>query len=124
MSTYHIYCSMLKSIKYIIYVDDMSCAIRFYTTVFKLKEAFSSPHWSELKFEESTVALHGGRENDDPIKSGLSFQVDHLETYLEYIIKQGGRVIENFGKREGEPIKLATAADPDNNIFSITEFVG
>ncbi len=41
-------------------VRDMERAVSFYRDAVKLTVEFSSPFWSELRWREATIALHGG----------------------------------------------------------------
>lgn len=113
----------LEKIKYLILAKDMDRAIQFYQKVFALTVAEHSEWWSELTFGDTIVALHGGGDGT-PNRTDLSFQVDNIVTACRLIRENGGRIVAEPEKREGEPIVLATFADTENNQVMLTQWVG
>lgn len=113
----------INAIKYVLWVQDMDRAVAFYTGVVGLGERFTSPGWSELNWGDTVIALHGG--GDAAAKeTGLSLQVDHLDTACAHIADHGGQIIDPPADRPGEPIRLARIADTEGNRVMLTQYVG
>jgi predicted enzyme related to lactoylglutathione lyase len=113
----------LQKIKYLILAQDMQRAIKFYSAVFELVPTVESEWWSELTFGDTIVALHGGGDGTRHT-SDMSFQVDNIVAACRLIRENGGRIVSEPEKREGEPIVLATFADTENNLLMLTQWVG
>lgn len=112
---------MLRGVKYLLDVHDMERAVEFYAKVFGLEVSVDTPEWSELRFGEATVALHGGRNDAELIRTGLSFAVSDLDEVLDSVQRHGGRVLNGPFSPGGEGIRLAELADPDNNYFMASQ---
>jgi predicted enzyme related to lactoylglutathione lyase len=111
---------MLVGIKYMLDVKDMHVAVEFFTSTFGLDVASQSEFWTELTFGDAVVALHGGREGDDLVKTGLSFTVDDLDSAVAAVAANGGKVLN--GPFSGGPgVLLAELLDPDNNAFMASQ---
>ena len=111
---------MLLGIKYLLEVKDMAAAVDFFSIAFGLTVASRSDFWSELTFGDAVVALHGGRETDALIKTGLSFTVDDLDAAVDAVKAAGGTVLN--GPFPGGPgILLAELLDLDNNLFMASQ---
>ena len=67
----------IEVIKYVLMVENMERAIRFYRDVLGLDMKFESPHWSELVFGESVIGLYSGGASEKKL-TGLSFQVSNI----------------------------------------------
>ena len=106
---------------FMLMVSDMARSVAFYRDVIGLSERFSSPGWSELAFGDAVLALHGGRSNDDPVETGLGLYVEDADAACNEIEAAGGTIVQPPEARAGESIKLAIAADPDGNCFSLAE---
>lgn len=113
----------LEKIKYLILAQEMDRAIQFYQKVFGLTVSEHSEWWSELTFGDTIVALHGGGDGT-PNRTDLSFQVDNIVAACRLIRENGGRIVAEPEKRDGEPIVLATFADTENNQVMLTQWVG
>ena len=113
----------LEKIKYLILAQDMSRALSFYHAVFGLTASVESEGWSEMNFGDSIIALHGGGDGSRHT-SDLSFQVDNIVAACRLIRENGGRIVSEPERREGEPIVLATFADTENNVLMLTQWVG
>ena len=113
----------LEKIKYLILAQEMDRAIQFYQKVFGLTVSEHGEWWSELNFGDTIVALHGGGDGT-PNRTDLSFQVDNIVAACRLIRENGGRIVAEPEKRDGEPIVLATFADPENNQVMLTQWVG
>ena len=114
---------MLLGIKYMLEVKDMATSVKFFTTTFGLTIASQSDFWSELSFGDAVVALHGGREGDGMVKTGLSFTVDDVEAAAAAVAANGGKVVN--GPFPGGPgVLLAEFLDPDNNYFMASQNTG
>jgi predicted enzyme related to lactoylglutathione lyase len=113
----------IESIKYMLMVQDMSRAIRFYRDVLGLEVKFESREWTELAFGDAIVALHGGGSGTH-VKTGLSVQVKDIGAACREIESGGGAIVTRPQARPGEPIKLAEVMDTEGNLFSLTQYVG
>lgn len=113
----------LEKIKYLLLVQDMKRSIAFYQSVFGLVPTVETEWWSELTFGDSIVALHGG---GDPSQrsTDLSFQVDNIVAACRIIRENGGTIVGDPERREGEPIVLATFTDTEGNVVMLTQWVG
>lgn len=106
--------------KYMLEVKDMASAIEFFSTTFGLTVTSQSDFWSELTFGDAIVALHGGRESDAVVKTGLSFTVDDLDAAVAAVAANGGKVLN--GPFAGAPgVLLAEFLDPSNNYFMASQ---
>ncbi len=105
-----------------LFVTDMGRASRFYREAFGFSERYGSPDWTELAADGATVALHAGRKGGD-VDTGLGLEVDDLEEACRRVTRAGGKVVKPPEDRPGEPIRLATAADPEGNRFSLAQSV-
>ena len=112
----------VESVTYMLMAQDMDRAVAFYRDVIGLESKFSSPMWSELAFGDAIVALHGGG-NDELRSTGLSFQVEDLDSAVREIERGGGRVTREPEDRSGEPIRLAEVVDTEGNAFALTQMV-
>ncbi len=113
----------LENIKYMIMAQDMNRAIQFYTKTMGLKVKFESDMWTELLFENSTVALHGGGDGK-PNRTGLSFQVSDIKKACEEAKAGGAKILNGPEHREGEPIILADLRDPEGNEIMFSQYIG
>ena len=112
---------MLRGIKYLLDVTDMERAVAFYAKTFGMQVAVQTPEWSELRFGDATVALHGGREPGSMVRTGLSFTVSDLDEAVDLVTRNGGRVLNRPFSPAGEGIRLAAFTDPDNNYFMASQ---
>ena len=112
----------VEGVTYMLMAQDMDRAVAFYRDVIGLESKFSSPMWSELAFGDAIVALHGGG-NDELRSTGLSFQVEDLDSAVREIERGGGQATREPEDRPGEPIRLAEAVDTEGNAFALTEMV-
>jgi predicted enzyme related to lactoylglutathione lyase len=113
----------LENIKYMIMAQDMKRAIAFYTKVIGLKVKFESHEWTELLWENSTVALHGGGSGKSN-RTGLSFQVADIAAACEELKAAGATILNGPEDREGEPIILAEIRDPEGNEIMFSQYKG
>ena len=113
----------IERVKYVLTVQDMDRAIAFYRDVVGLKLLFSSAMWSEMAFGDAIVALHGGGSGELR-RTGLSVQVEALDSAVREVERGGGRVTREPEARPGEPIRLAEVVDTEGNAFALTETVG
>jgi predicted enzyme related to lactoylglutathione lyase len=113
----------IEKIKYMIMAQDMKRAIQFYTKTLGLKVLFETDMWTELQWEGSTIALHGGGDGKaNP--TGLSIQVSNIQLACEEAKKAGATILHGPEDREGEPIILAGLRDPEGNEVMFTEYKG
>lgn len=110
----------ILSTYFMIHVTDMDRAVAFYRDAFGLAQRETSPFWSELALGDQTVALHGGRTGG-PVDTDLGFIVADLTEACAAVTSCGGTVVRPPEDRPGEPIRLATVADPDGNRLSLSQ---
>lgn len=110
-------------IKFMLMASDMDRAVAFYQSTFGFEPICVNPYWSELKFGDAIIALHGGYAGGrNPIPLTLEF--GDVFAVADEIAAAGGKIIEAPRQREGEPILLGTFRDPEGNEVFITQFVG
>ncbi len=110
----------VNTMYYVMMVEEMERAIRFYREVMGLSLRSRSEWWSELTFGDGVLALHGGGDSE-PRNTGLGFRVTDVHAACAEIEAGGGKVIAAPSDRPGEGILLATAADTEGNAFSLTQ---
>ncbi len=109
--------------QFLLMAQDMERAVTFYRDVMGLSEDFSSPDWSELRFGDAILGLHGGGDGSR-CQSGLSIQYEDVEQAYRNALAGGATGTQAPERREGEPIVLASIADPEGNVIMLTQFVG
>lgn len=103
--------------------QDMERAVAFYRDTIGFFEDFVSPYWSELRFGDAVLALHGGGDGSlQP--TGLSIQYEDVGKAYSAAIESGASGIQAPEQRDGEPIILASIADPEGNVIMLTQYVG
>ncbi len=109
----------VTKVLYMLYVSDMDRAVGFYGDVIGLHVGFQSPGWSELRFGDSTVALHLGSDRRYRM-TGLNFEVSDIETACSEVDSAGGSVA--LGPYKGGPpgLTLADVEDADGNRFQLS----
>ena len=112
-----------QAVKYVLMAQDMDRAVAFYRDVLGFTENFSSPDWSELRFGDAILGLHGGGDGTRQ-QTGLSMQYEDVATAYSQAIGSGAAGIQAPEQREGEPIILASIADPEGNVIMLTQYVG
>ena len=113
----------IRSVKYLLMVQDMERAIKFYRDVIGLELRSESSMWSEMGFGSAIIALHGGGSgvvND----TGLNIEVADLDTACAEIVSGGGKVSSGPEDRAGESIRLARLVDTEGNSFGMAEQTG
>jgi predicted enzyme related to lactoylglutathione lyase len=113
----------LQLVKYMLMAQDMARAVAFYRDTLGFVEGFVSPHWSELRFGDAILALHGGGDGSKQ-KTGLSLQFADVNAAYAAAIAAGAKEIRSPESREGEPIILAEIQDPEGNVIMLTQYVG
>ena len=112
----------ITSVKFMLMVQDMARAIRFYRDVIGLEVKFESPEWTELAYGDAIVALHGGGKGEFRT-TRLSFQVKDIRAACREITAGGGKIASPPMERPGELIILAEIVDTEGNQFSLTEYL-
>jgi predicted enzyme related to lactoylglutathione lyase len=112
----------ITSVKFMLMVQDMARAIRFYHDVIGLEVKFESPEWTELAYGAAIVALHGGGKGEFRT-TGLGFQVKDIRAACREITAGGGKIASPPMERPGERIILAEIVDTEGNQFSLTEYL-
>lgn len=110
-------------VKYLLMVQDMNRALKFYRDTMGFTEGFTSPHWSELRFGDAVLALHGGGDGS-PSRTGLSLQYEDVSKAFEVALSSGAVKVSAPERREGEPIVLASIRDPEGNEIMLTQYIG
>lgn len=113
----------IECIKYVMYVVDMERAVRFYREALGMSVRMESSGWSEVARGDTILGLHAGGDAGQR-ETGLSFQVTDIEAACVELAQSGARSIAPPESRPGEPIRLARIADPEGNVFMLTQFVG
>ncbi|RYD19516.1 MAG: VOC family protein [Verrucomicrobiaceae bacterium] len=112
-----------EAVKYLLMAADMDRAVAFYQNTMGFDQGHVSPCWSELRFGDAILALHGGGEGSrNP--TGLSLQYADVRQAHAAAVAAGAVSIHEPEQREGEPIILATIADPEGNVIMLTQYVG
>lgn len=101
----------------------MDRAVAFYRDTLGFTEGFVSPYWSELRFGNAILGLHGGGDGSRN-QTGLSIQYEDVAQAYARAIKSGAEAVQAPEQREGEPIMLASIADPEGNVIVLTQYVG
>jgi predicted enzyme related to lactoylglutathione lyase len=114
----------LSRVYFMLWVADMDQAARFYKQVFGLDEAYRSPDWTELRFGDTTLALHSRTAHLPQQHTGLGFEVDDVEQACRAVTAARGEIIAGPSRREDEGIVVADCADPDGNRFSLAQPLG
>lgn len=112
----------IQAVKHILWAQDMDRAVTFWRDGIGLRVALHTPHWSELRWNEVTVALHGGGEGTYHA-SGLAFQVADLAEACAEAAAAGGTIRTPPTTRENEGIRLADLVDPEGNGFQLSSFL-
>jgi predicted enzyme related to lactoylglutathione lyase len=96
-------------------VQDMDRALRFYRDVIGLDVGFQSPYWSELCWRDATIALHlgGGTPGRE---SWLGFHVDDLDGAAAEIEAGGGTT--GVERTEGGS-RLLAVTDTEGNALTV-----
>ena len=110
-------------VKYMLMAQEMDRAVVFYRDTMGFEVSFSSPYWSELKFGDAILALHGGGDGTRN-ETGLSIQYEDVKTAFDMALKAGAISVKPPEQREGEPIILASICDSEGNILMLTQYVG
>ncbi len=111
------------AVKFLLMAEDMNRAVAFYRDVLGFEEGFVSEYWSELRFGDAILGIHGGGDCA-PKKTGLSIQYKDVSDAFEIAIAGGATAVQKPEQREGEPIIIALIADTEGNHIGLTQFVG
>ncbi len=112
-----------EKVKFMLMAADMKRAVSFYRDVIGLEEIFVSDFWTELRFGDAIIALHGGHDGSrNP--TGLSFQYADVLAMAEKIAAGGAKILQSPEQREGEPILLGVFRDAEGNEVFMTQYVG
>ena len=112
-----------QKVKFMLMAADMKRAVAFYRDVIGLDEIFVSDYWTELRYGDAVIALHGGHDGSrNP--TGLSFQSEDVLAAAEKIREAGAKILQPPEQREGEPILLGIYRDAEGNEVFITQYIG
>jgi predicted enzyme related to lactoylglutathione lyase len=112
-----------ESVKYLINAQDMNRAVGFYRDTMGFSEGFISADWSELRFGDAILGIHGGGDGSRN-QTGLSIQFENVEAAYAAAIENGARPVQRPEQREGEPIILSSIIDPEGNVIMLTQYLG
>jgi predicted enzyme related to lactoylglutathione lyase len=101
----------------------MDRALAFYRDGLGFDESFSSLDWSELRFGDAILGLHGGGDGTAR-ETGLSIQYEEVASAFQVAIAAGGEPVRPPERREGEPIILGTLMDTEGNVIMLTQYLG
>ena len=82
----------LQKVKHLLLARSMEKAIKFYQEVFGFELEVEGRMWSELRWGDVILALHGGGDGS-PNPTDLSFQVDNIVAACRIVQEHGGRVV-------------------------------
>lgn len=111
----------------ILYVHEMSRAVRFYRDALGMDVVSESAGWSLLACGDAFVGLHliepDTSEGLTP-HAGLNLQVENLETAIDHVRKAGGSLRT---VREADPprvpVRLAEVRDSEGNEFELRQYM-
>ena len=113
----------VESVLYMLWVEDMDRAVKFYKDVMGLNVKSQHSEWSELTFGDAVVALHGGGKGVYQ-KTGLNFRVDNLKEACDAATSGGGSIVNPPMKIEEESLQRAEIVDTEGNALTLFEYVG
>ncbi|MCB1003608.1 MAG: VOC family protein [Acidimicrobiales bacterium] len=106
---------------FMLQVQDMARALAFYRSVLGEVIRVEGPQWSELKFGESTVALHAG--GGAPRETGFVVEVADLDAACAAVVAAGGRVAAD-PMLLPDGARIADVHDTEGNGFSLSSTSG
>ena len=112
---------------FILYVNDMARAVRFYRDCLSLRLVQETPGWSMLRLGNATIALHIlGPDSAETTQqhAGLNLQVDDLYSAIEEALSFGATHIVTREPDGFVPVRMCELKDPDGNGIELREFVG
>lgn len=109
----------VEKLKYVLWAQDLSRAVRFYREVFEAEVVRESSVMAELVVAGSTIGLHGGGEGKRTW-TGLAFQMPDLLGACAALKAAGGSVLREPVDTPEEPAHLAMCADPEGNEIMLT----
>ncbi|HWL09343.1 MAG TPA: VOC family protein [Planctomicrobium sp.] len=112
-----------QAVKYVLMVQDMDRAVRFYRDTMGFTEGSLSSYWSELRFGDAILGLHYGGDGSRH-QTAISIQYANVAAAYAMAIKSGAEGVQAPVQREGEPILFSSVVDPEGNIITLTQFVG
>ena len=113
----------VKNVSYMLYVQDMPRARRFWEGAFGAETREAGEHFSTLALQGASVDLHLGQDTAQR-ETGLSLEVDDIQAAAQAVQAAGGTIDMAPERRPGEPIMLGKCYDPEGNLFRIVQHVG
>ena len=111
----------IVAVKFILFAQDMERAVAFWRGAAGLASGdVASPWWTELRFGDAIVALHGGGDGSFR-PTTLSIAVEDIHEAAATLEAAGATVRAAPEDREGEPILLAELTDTEGNGFALTQ---
>ena len=115
----------VQQVMYMLMVEDMERAVRFYTDVMGFRARVAEERWSELAFGDFTLALHiavgDGAEGKGQKGRGLSISVVDIEAACREVEAAGGQVINPPQEGDFPGLKVALVADTEGNAMELGE---
>ena len=112
---------------FILYVNDMARAVRFYRDCLSLQVVQETPGWSMFRLGDATIALHilwPDSAETTHQHAGLNLQVDDLDRAIEEAVAFGATHLVTREPDGFVPVRMCELRDPDGNGIELREFVG
>ena len=110
----------IEAFKTILWAQDMDRAVAFWQAVAGLDVVLHTPYWSELRWGDATLALHGGGEGTYHA-SGVALTVGDVDAACAEVRAAGGTVRTEPVDKTEEGIRLADLVDPEGNGFQLSQ---
>ncbi len=112
----------VQQVMYMLMVEDMERAVRFYTDVMGFRARVAEARWSELAFGDFTLALHIAVDDGEGRKGrGLSISVADIEAACREVEAAGGQVINPPQEGDFPGLTVALVADTEGNALELGE---
>ena len=106
----------VQDVFYMLMVQDMERAVRFYREVLGLDVEGQTPEWSRLAVGDKVIVLRAGGTGA-LTRTGLHFEVEYIEEACLRVQEGGGRIL-SWPHRANGWTALADLADTEGNEFT------
>lgn len=105
---------------YMLMVEDMERAVRFYRDVLGLGVQHQSAQWTRLTVPGGTITL---QKKDIRLETstGLHFRVENIHDACQRVEESGGRIVNYIRRASSGWVVEADLADTEGNIFTFYE---
>jgi len=110
---------IVEKLKYTIWANDASRAVKFYETIFGAKVVRQNSAIIELEVAGGLIAIHGGGEGKQTW-TGLTFQVANVVTGAAEVVAAGGKCEQEPQPEDGEAPHIAMCEDTEGNQFMLS----